>query len=61
MLAHNQAEANQLTERYVTVSGDITLDVDDTEVRGAERNKFYTVKCILENGIVNEIVITENN
>jgi len=58
--SHNANEAMQLTERYVTITGDITLDIDAVSAPILPGQKTYKVECKTgEDGYINEIVITE--
>lgn len=60
VFSHNQMEANNLTEKYVVITGDIELESDATEKAKVEGNKTYTVECKKkENGLIHEIVIAE--
>lgn len=60
VFTHNVEEANNLTERYVSVEGDVTLDVDATSVKKVEKNADYTVVCKTEDGLINKIIITSD-
>lgn len=58
VLMHNMKEVNELTEHYVVVSGDVTLEADATSITRVEGNKYYNVECKTDSdGFVNEIVI----
>lgn len=60
VLAHNTQEAVSGEERYVTITGDVTLEVDATTITRVPGNEYYSVECKKdENGLINEIVIEE--
>lgn len=57
---HNQSEAKNLTERYVLVSGDVEMSSNATTAVKVNGNKTYKVKFKKnEEGLINEILITE--
>lgn len=57
---HNRLEdLKDMGERYVTVSGVVTLEEDATEFEKLTGNNYYDVECELDDdGFINEIVIT---
>lgn len=62
VLTHNIQEENQLTERYVIVTGVATLDPDASSITSIQGDKKYRVECKIGiDGLVNEIVISEEN
>lgn len=61
VLQHNISEANNLTERYVIVTGDVSLSENATSITKVTENASYSVKCKTKNGLVSEIIITKNN
>ena len=62
LIMHNQNEANNLTENYVIVTGDIELKSNDTIAPDVTGNERYSVKCkITENGLIGEIIIKKAN
>lgn len=61
VFTHNQEQKQAESENYVIVSGDVMLDEDATSITKVEGTKSYTVECKYEEGVVNEIIITENS
>lgn len=55
--SHNMEESFDGTERYITVSGLVTLTEEDTTIPEVESDKYYKVVCKYKDGLVNEIVI----
>lgn len=61
VILHNKQEKEEQTERYVTISGEITLDQETTSAVQVQSGSEYKVECQLdENGLINEIIITKN-
>jgi len=59
VFGHNQQELN---ERYVVVSGDITLQVNASEVVSVDGDDYYTVVCKVDiDGFINEIQIEKTS
>lgn len=60
VLKHNQDQKQAETENYIIISGDVLLKEDATSITKVEGTKSYAVECKYAEGLVNEIIITEN-
>ena len=61
VILHNKQERENETERYVKISGEVTIDEETTSAVQLQSDFKFKVKCQLdENGFINEIIITKN-
>ena len=62
VLTNNLEEANNATEHYIIVTGDVTLNQEDISITEVEEQNYYEVECKTdENGFINEIVILQKD
>ncbi len=62
VFSHNNQEKNNETERYVKVTGDVTLEIDATYVDEIlEGRGYYKIEYKTdESGLINEMIVTED-